>query len=91
MLIVTTPSLLAAHLLYRSDNEDELVGVLAVREGVDPAVDLRPRIAAAVFSGLISVAYKYWMAGGDRSAAAMVAAYEACAALSGSALSGHWT
>ena len=91
MLIVTTPTLLAAHLGARSDTDEELVRVLAEREGVDPLTDLRPRLAAAVFGGLVFTANQVWQAEGDGSVDAMMAAYDACAGQLAPALAGHWT
>ena len=90
-LIVNTPTLIAAQLRDRSDQEVELVRVLAEREGVDPLADLRPRIAATVFGGLIFTANQVWQAEGDGSVDAMMAAYETCARQLAPALAGHWT
>lgn len=91
MLIVTTPTLLAAELRDRNDQDAELVRVLAEREGVDPLTDLRPRLAATVFGGMVFTANKVWQAKGDGTVDAMVAAYDACASQLAPALSGHWT
>ena len=91
MLIVTTPTLLAAELRDRNDHDVELVRVLAEREGVDPLTDLRPRLAATVFGGLVFTANKVWQAEGDGSVDAMMAAYEACASQLAPALAGHWS
>jgi AcrR family transcriptional regulator len=91
MLIVTTPTLLAAELRDRNDQDAELVRVLAEREGVDPLTDLRPRLAATVFGGMVFTANKVWQAKGDSTVDAMVAAYDACASQLAPALSGHWT
>ena len=91
MLIMTTPTLLAAHLLARNEQDEEVVRVLAEREGVDPGTDPRPRIAAAVFGGLIFTAHRSWQAEGTGSVEAMLAAYDACADQLSSALGGHWT
>jgi len=91
MLIVTTPVLLAAHLGVRNDEDEEIVRLLAEREGVDPVTDLRPRIAAAVFGGLAFTANRTWQSEGSGSVDAMIAAYDACAAQLPSALGGHWT
>jgi AcrR family transcriptional regulator len=91
MLIVTTPTLLAAHLGVRNDQDEEVVRVLAEREGVDPVADLRPRIAAAVFGGLVFTAHRSWQSEGNGSVEAMLAAYDACAGQLSPALGGHWT
>lgn len=91
ILIMTTPTLLAAHLRARNDEDVELVRVLAEREGVDPLTDLRPRLAAMVFGGLVFTANKMWQAEGDGTVDAMVAAYDACARQLAPALAGHWT
>lgn len=90
-LIETTPSLLAAHLRDLHSRDDELVRVLAAREGVDPVTDLRPRIAAVVFGGLVMTANREWQAEGSGSADGMLAAFDACLEQVGPALAGHWT
>ena len=90
-LIDNTPSLLAAHLRYLHDHDDDLVRVLAEREGVDPARDLRPRIAASVFGGLVVTANREWRTEGGGSVERMLAVFDACLEQIGPALAGHWT
>jgi AcrR family transcriptional regulator len=90
-LIETTPSLLAAHLRDLHGRDDELVRVLAAREGVDPVTDLRPRIAAVVFGGLVMTANREWQAEGSGSTDGMLAAFDACLEQVGPAVAGHWT
>ena len=90
-LVDSTPSLLAAYLRFLHDRDDELVRVLAEREGVDPVRDLRPRIAAVVFGGLVASANKGWRTEGGGSVEEMLAAFDACLAQVGPALAGHWT
>ncbi len=90
-LVESTPSLLAAHLRHLHDRDDEIIRLLAGREGVDPVTDLRPRIAAVVFGGLVAAANKEWRAGGCGSVAEMLAAFDACLDQAGPALAGHWT
>ncbi|HEX4832325.1 MAG TPA: TetR family transcriptional regulator [Trebonia sp.] len=90
-LIDSTPSLLARHLRYLHDRDDEIVGVLAAREGVDPAADLRPRILAAVFGSLIFLANRAWRTEGSTSVEDMVAAFDAHADQFTPDLFGHWT
>jgi AcrR family transcriptional regulator len=90
-LIDTTPSLLAALLRYSHDRDDEIVRMLAEREGVDPVTDLRPRITAAVFGGLVMIANREWRTEGSGSVGGMLAAFDACLEQVGPALAGHWT
>jgi AcrR family transcriptional regulator len=90
-LIESTPSLLAAHMRYLHDHDDEIIRLLAAREGVDPVTDLRPRIAAVIFGGLVAAATKQWRAEGCGTADEMLAAFDACLEQVGPALAGHWT
>jgi AcrR family transcriptional regulator len=90
-LIDNTPSLLAAHLRYLHDHDDELVRLLAEREGVDPVADLRPRIAATVFGGLVVTANRVWRTEGGGSVEQMLAVFDTCLEQVGPALAGHWT
>jgi len=89
-LIDSTPSLLAAHLRYLHDHDDEIVRVLAGRAGVDPETDLRPRIIAVVFGGLVSLATKDWRARGGGSVDSLLAAFDAYADQVSPALAGQW-
>jgi AcrR family transcriptional regulator len=90
-VIDSTPSLLAAHMRYLHDRDNEIVRVLASREGVDPATDLRPRLVAMVFGSLAFLANREWRTQGRGSVEAMLAAFDACADQVGPALAGHWT
>ena len=90
-LVDSTPSLLAAYLRFLHDRDDELVRVLAEREGVDPVSDLRPRIAAVVFGGLVASANKGWRNEGHHTVDEMLAVFDACLEELGPALAGHWT
>jgi AcrR family transcriptional regulator len=89
-LIDATPSLLAAYLRYMHERDDEIARVLAEREGVDDAVDLRPRCTAAVFSSLIVTANRECRTKGG-TVEAMLDAFDACASQVAGALSGHWS
>ncbi len=89
-LIEATPSLMAAHLRYMHELDDEIARALAEREGVDPVTDLRPRCVAAVFSGLFISANREWRYAGG-TVEAMLATFDACADQVAGALSGHWT
>jgi hypothetical protein len=90
-LIDSTPTLLAAYLRYVHDHDDEIIQVLAAREGVNPATDRRPRVLAAMIGALVFLANRDWQAGSDRSPEAMSAAFDAYADEVASALTGHWT
>jgi len=90
-LIDSTPSLLAALLRYRHDHDDEIVRVLARREGVDPETDLRPRLVVMVFGGLIFLATRDWRARGGGTVASMPAAFDASAGQVGPARPEHWS
>jgi AcrR family transcriptional regulator len=89
-LIEGTPSLLAVHLRYMHDRDEEIARVLAEREGVDPMVDLRPRCVAAVYSGLFISANREWKTVGG-TVEAMLATFDACADQVAAALAGHWS
>jgi AcrR family transcriptional regulator len=90
-LIDTTPSLLAALLRYMNDREDEMVRVLAEREGVDPATDRRPRVAVLAYGALVVAANREWRTSGDGSVESMLAAFDAYAAQLTPALLERWT
>ena len=89
-LVNSTPALLAAYLRYVHDHDDEIIQVLARREGVDPASDPRPRVLAAVIGSLVFLANRDRRAGGDPSPEAMAAAFDTYADEVTSALRGHW-
>jgi AcrR family transcriptional regulator len=89
-LIETTPALLAAHLRYVYDQDDDLVGVLARREGVDPATDPRPRILAAIFASLAALASRDWREAGAGDTESMLAVFDAYADRLSPSLFGHW-
>ena len=90
-LIDSTPSLLAAYLRSVHDHDDEIIEVLARREGVDPVADRRPRVLAAVIGALVFLANRDWRAAGSQSPQAMAAAFDAYASQVIPALSGHWS
>ena len=90
-LIESTPALLAAHLCYIHEHDDEIVRVLAQREGVDPASDRRPRLLAAMIGALVFLASRDCRAADSRDPQAMAAAFDAYAAELTAALRGHWT
>ncbi len=95
-LIESTPALLAAHLRNVRDHGETIVRAIAAREGVDPDTDPRPRIIAALFAGLVSLANRDWQAAGKEvgevggDAEAMLAAFDTYAGQVGPGLFGHW-
>jgi AcrR family transcriptional regulator len=61
-LVESTPTLLAAHLHRLAEHQQLIAEVLAEREGLDPAVDLRPKLLAAVFGAVARTAQHEWTA-----------------------------
>ena len=90
-LIEATPALLAANLRFLHDHEDEIVGVLAAREGVDPATDRRPRLLAAMFGAIGFLASREWREQDNPGPEAMAACFDAYADQLTATLAGHWT
>ncbi|MER6420563.1 TetR family transcriptional regulator [Streptomyces sp. NPDC001137] len=70
-VIESTPVLLAAHLRRNEETEETIARVLAQREGLDVDADPRPRLAVAVFSGVMRVTERQWSTGEDFSVEAM--------------------
>ncbi|MFJ2262768.1 TetR family transcriptional regulator [Streptomyces sp. NPDC087844] len=70
-LIESTPALLATHLRRHEGLEEQLARLIADREGVDVDADPRPRVAVALFGGVMRLAARRWGAGEDFSVAAM--------------------
>ncbi|MCZ0989440.1 TetR family transcriptional regulator [Streptomyces diastatochromogenes] len=88
--IESTPSLLAAHLLRSAATEETLARLLAEREGVDVDADPRPRLAVAVFGGVIRVTERQWCTGDDFSLEAIRELTASYLDQVGSALTGNW-
>jgi AcrR family transcriptional regulator len=89
-VIESTPVLLAAHLRRSADTEETLARLLAEREGVDVDRDPRPRLAVAVFGGVIRVTERRWSTGADFSPGAIRELTASHLDQVGSALTGHW-
>ena len=70
-VIESTPVLLAAHLRRSVEIEEEIARILAEREGVDIEADPRPRLAVAVFGGVMRLTERQWSTGEDFSLDAM--------------------
>ncbi|MGA2825164.1 MAG: hypothetical protein ABSF03_03505 [Streptosporangiaceae bacterium] len=88
-MIESTPALLAANLRYLHDYE--IVGILARREGVDPAADRRPRLLAAMFGTIAFLASQEWRDKGCPGPEVLAAAFDAYADQMTAALAGHWS
>jgi AcrR family transcriptional regulator len=67
---------LAAYLRSVHDHDDEIIEVLARREGVDPVADRRPRVLAAVIGAMVYLANKDWQAGDKENPEDLAAAFE---------------
>jgi AcrR family transcriptional regulator len=89
-LIDSTPALLAASLRSMHDRDDEIVRVLAAREGIDPDADLRPRVLAAVFGSVFFLASHQWRTVGAGSLESLLQAFDSYAGQFTPALFGHW-
>ncbi|MGW0709956.1 TetR family transcriptional regulator [Streptomyces sp. NPDC002643] len=59
-LIESTPALLAAHLRRSDEIAEEMARIIAEREGLDVDSDPRPRVAVALFAGVMRVAERQW-------------------------------
>ncbi|MDO0915287.1 TetR family transcriptional regulator [Streptomyces sp. DT2A-34] len=70
-VIESTPALLATHLRRSVEAEEAIALILAEREGVDLDTDPRPRLAVAVFGGVMRLTERQWSTGGDFSLDAM--------------------
>jgi AcrR family transcriptional regulator len=89
-VIESTPVLLAAHLRRSDEVEEEIARVLAAREGLDVEADPRPRLAVAVFGGVMRVTERQWSTGDDFSLAAIRELTVRYLEQVGPALAGNW-
>jgi AcrR family transcriptional regulator len=89
-VIESTPVLLAAHLRRSMEVEETLARVIAEREGLDVDTDPRPRLAVAVFSGVMRVTERQWTTGADFSLDAMRTLTVSYLEQVGPALTGNW-
>ncbi|WP_328428038.1 TetR family transcriptional regulator [Streptomyces sp. NBC_00443] len=89
-VIESTPVLLAAHLRRSAEIEEAIARILAEREGVDLDTDPRPRLAVAVFGGVMRLTERQWSTGEDFSLDAMRALTVSHLEQVGPALSESW-
>ncbi|MFH8799798.1 TetR family transcriptional regulator [Streptomyces sp. NPDC017936] len=89
-VIESTPVLLAAHLRRSVEAEEEIARVLARREGLDVDADPRPRVAVALFGGVMRVTERQWSLSEDRSLAGIRALTSRYLDQVGPALLGSW-
>lgn len=90
-VIDASPDLKAAQLRDFHEHGEELISVLAAREGVDPVTDPRPQAVAAVFGALVYLGNRGWHAGDKPDADAIIAAFDTYADQVTPALFGHWS
>ncbi|WP_311203279.1 TetR family transcriptional regulator [Streptomyces gossypii] len=90
-VIETTPALVAVHMRRSTEMEDQLAAVLAVREGLDPHTDLRPRVLVATFSGVMRTAGRQWGSGEDLTLEGARQVMDHCLDLMGPVLSDDWS
>ncbi|MEU6913662.1 TetR family transcriptional regulator [Streptomyces olindensis] len=89
-VIESTPALLAAHLRRAAELEEQLAGIIAEREGLDVDADPRPRIAVALFGGVIRVTERLWSAGDELTLEGLRELTTAYLDQVGPALAGNW-
>lgn len=89
-VVESTPVLLAAYLRRSVEIEEAIALILAEREGVDPDTDPRPRLAVAVFGGVMRLTERQWSTGEDFSLDAMRALTVSYLEQIGPALSESW-
>ncbi|MFD5713942.1 TetR family transcriptional regulator [Streptomyces pharetrae] len=89
-VIESTPVLLAAYLRSATETEEQIARLIAEREGLDVDTDPRPRVAVAVFGGVIRVTERLWSAGDDFSMEALRALTSAYLDQVGPALAADW-
>ena len=89
-VIESTPVLLAAHLRRSLETEEAIARVLAEREGVDVDADPRPRLAVAVFGGVMRLTERRWSTGEEASLDAIRALTVQYLEQVGPALIGSW-
>ncbi|HEV3173606.1 MAG TPA: TetR family transcriptional regulator [Actinocrinis sp.] len=90
-LIESTPALVAAHLRIMLDRKDAIAGILAEREGVDPALDPRPRLLVSVYGSAVVVANRAWHEAGAAGTQALLDCLDRHLDGLGSAISGRWS
>jgi hypothetical protein len=66
-MIESTPALLSAHMRRGSETEEEIVRIIAEREGLDVERDPRPRAAVAAVCGVLRMAGRIWSRPGHES------------------------
>lgn len=89
-VIESTPVLLAAYLRSSAEAEERIARLIARREGLDVDADPRPRVAVAVFGGVIRVTERLWSAGDDFSVEALRALTATYLDQVGPALADNW-
>ncbi|MDF3288332.1 TetR family transcriptional regulator [Streptomyces silvisoli] len=89
-VVETTPALLAARMRGQAEMEQRLVAEIARREGLDPVLDLRPRVLVAAFGGVIRAASGHWGKCADDSVEQMRRSVEEHINTIGPALTGGW-
>lgn len=90
-MIESTPVLLAAQLRRDSDLEEEIVRLVADREGLDMDRDPRPRVAVASVMGVMRMAGRLWgQRGHETSVEALVTLTETYLNALTPALTGPW-
>ncbi|MEU1625238.1 TetR family transcriptional regulator [Streptomyces sp. NPDC020096] len=89
-VIEATPALLSARMRRQAEMERRITAEIARREGLDPAVDLRPRVLVAAFGGVIQAASGHWGQCDDESVEQMRRSFDEHLTALGPALTDQW-
>jgi AcrR family transcriptional regulator len=66
-MMVSSPTLFGRSLEHGQKKQAEITRIIADRMGVDPAVDMRPHVAAGTAGCAMHAAFDVWMRDGERS------------------------
>lgn len=89
-VIECTPTLLAVHLRRTAEMEGHLATEIAQREGLDLALDPRPRVLVAAFCGVMRVTGEVWAVSDDHTLPALRQITERYLDDLGAALTEEW-
>lgn len=89
-LIESTPPLLAVFLRRQAEREERIAAEIALREGLDPETDPRPRVLVAAAGGVVQTAMHHWGRGENDTVESLRHSLALHLDLLGPALAGPW-